>query len=103
MTTLTEDFENKGYTVYTDNYYSGPILCKSLLEKGIYFSGTASTTRTISQESFSVYMNEETISFATMNILQQSNDMTEGKFVLCSLFYSDELTAILRRGSESGD
>ena len=40
-----KDFENKGYTVNTDNYYTSPILYKDLLEKGIYANGTVKKNR----------------------------------------------------------
>lgn len=37
---LLEGYTGKGYTVYTDNYYTSPQMCKDLLEKNTYCSGT---------------------------------------------------------------
>ena len=45
VATLMKDFENKGYTVNTDNYYTSPISYKDLLEKGIYANGTVRKNR----------------------------------------------------------
>lgn len=42
---LIEGYTGKGYTVYTDNYYTSPQLCKGRLEKSTYSSGTVWTNR----------------------------------------------------------
>ena len=45
VTSLVEKYENKGYVVYTDNFYTSPQLCKDLLTKGFYSTGTIRTNR----------------------------------------------------------
>ena len=72
VATLMKDFENKGYTVNTDNYYTSPILYKDLLEKGIYANGTVRKNRKHFPEDL---LQEHTLSnrdhlFAIMTISQ---------------------------------
>ena len=45
VTKLMEGYSGKGYTVYTDNYYTSPLFCKDLLEKNTYSSCTVRTDR----------------------------------------------------------
>ena len=42
---LMENYYGKGYLLFTDNFYTSPILCKDLLEKKIYLTGTVRTNR----------------------------------------------------------
>ena len=42
---LLEKYLGKGYTVYTDNFYTSPLLCEDLLQKGIYSCGTVRINR----------------------------------------------------------
>ena len=40
VVSLLDKFFGKGYTLYTDNFYTSPLLCEDLLQKGIYSCGT---------------------------------------------------------------
>lgn len=42
---LTKPFHDKGYTVYTDNFYTSPVLFKHLLLKKLTASGTLRLNR----------------------------------------------------------
>ena len=42
---LTEDIHYKGYNFYFDNYYTSPLLCKTLYDYGSGSCGTVRTTR----------------------------------------------------------
>ena len=42
---LLDKFLGKGYTVYTDNFYTSPLLCEDLLQKGIFSCGTVRTNK----------------------------------------------------------
>lgn len=49
---LTENYYRKGYLLFTDNFYTSPILWKDLLDKKIYLTGTVRTNRTASRRSY---------------------------------------------------
>ena len=40
VVSLLDEFFGKGYTLYTNNFYTSPLLCEDLLQKGIYSCGT---------------------------------------------------------------
>lgn len=46
VVSLTQSFQQSGREIYTDNFYTSPMLGKYLLSKGIYLCGTVRTDRT---------------------------------------------------------
>ena len=48
---LLDKFLGKGYTVYTDNFYTSPLLCEDLLQKRIYSCGTKQFPKLLNDKS----------------------------------------------------
>ena len=71
VSTLGENIFNKGYVIYTDNFFTSPNLCKWLLERNTYSVGTSKNNRLNFPVKFKIKsqkkMKDKELKFASAN------------------------------------
>lgn len=101
---LLENYYGKGYFVFTDNFYTSPILCKDLIDKKIYLTGTVRKNRKEFPEDLAKKSKsapgDHTFCFHEHITAVRWFD-NKDVFVM-STICSDELTTVKRRRKEGG-
>jgi len=100
---LLENYYNKGYFVFTDNFYTSPTLAKGLLDKEIYTTGTVRSNRKhfpkdLASKSKNAQQGDQTYRYHEHITAVKWHD-NKDVFVMSTMF-GNEITTVKRRAKQ---
>ena len=105
VTSLTKNYHNQAYILYTDNFYTSPELSRGLLDLGTYSSGTVRINR---KHFPAALLNACALPERGDHVFYFCEDIAAVRWhdrkdvYALSTFIGDELTTVKRRGKTSG-